>query len=145
MTWNYRAIKEISEGEEVYRVYEVYYDKDGQIDGWTQKPTYPQGETLDELRSSLIMMLRDVDNCPVLDMEELEKRFPGDKGEEGSSNQASPYPRCGAQTARWGSSCRSTYGSRIASHRAVGAWFLQTIGLRTLTFTSQSWRRCDCL
>lgn len=74
--WNYRAIKEVCEDETIYRVYEVYYDKNGQIEGWTAKPTYPQGETLDELRSSLIMMLRDVDQQPELDMEELRKRFP---------------------------------------------------------------------
>lgn len=86
MTWNYRAIKETCEGEEVYRVYEVYYDKEGEIEGWTAKPTYPQGETLDELRSGLIMMLRDVDQQSVLDMEELRQRFhePKRKGRGGA-------------------------------------------------------------
>jgi len=76
MTWNYRAITETSDGEIACRVHEVYYDKDGQVEGWTAKPTYPQGEGLKELRSNLIMMLRDVDFQPVLDMEELRKRFP---------------------------------------------------------------------
>ena len=81
MTWNYRAISEVIEGEVVCRVYEVYYDKERQINGWTAEPSYPQGETRDELRSNLIMMLRDVDFERALDMAELRERFPSDKGE----------------------------------------------------------------
>lgn len=83
MSWNYRAISEVIEGETVCRVYEVYYDKDGQVDSWTARPSYPQGETLNELRSNLIMMLRDVDFQRALDMAELRERFPAAHDEEG--------------------------------------------------------------
>jgi len=76
MTWNYRAIKETSEGETNYQVYECYYDHKGALEGWTEEPVYPQGETLAELREDLEAMLHDVESRPVLDMEELRKRFP---------------------------------------------------------------------
>lgn len=76
MSWNYRAIKQTIMDEDVYRIYEVYYDKDGQLNGWTQKPSYPQGETLEELQATLRMMLRDSRRFPVLVMEELRAQFP---------------------------------------------------------------------
>jgi hypothetical protein len=76
MTWNYRAIKETCEGEILYRVYECYYDEKGELEGWTENPICPQGETLTELMVELKMMLHDVGSRPALDMEELRKRFP---------------------------------------------------------------------
>lgn len=84
MAWNYRAISEVIEGETVCRVYEVYYDEGGEIDGWTAKPAYPQGESLNELRSNLIMMLRDVDFQRALDMADLRERFPDAGRAEGA-------------------------------------------------------------
>jgi len=74
MTWSYRAIKEICEGETVYRVYECYYDDKGELEGWTEEPVCVQGETLEELRADLSAMLHDVGSRPALDMEELRKR-----------------------------------------------------------------------
>jgi hypothetical protein len=76
MTWNYRAIKETCEGETVYQVHECYYDDKGELEGWSENPIYPQGETLEELRADLSEMLHDVGSRPALDMEELRKRFP---------------------------------------------------------------------
>jgi len=60
MTWNYRAIKETDHGEDIYRVYEVYYDKAGELNGWTEEPICPQGDTLEELRAELTTILVDV-------------------------------------------------------------------------------------
>lgn len=75
MTWNYRAVKQTVAGEEIYRIYEVYYTDDGGIEGWTAKPICPQGETLDDLVGDLKMMLHDTQKRPVLVMEELRKQF----------------------------------------------------------------------
>jgi len=76
MTWNYRAIKEICEGETVYQVHECYYNEKGELERWTENAICPQGETLEELRADLSAMLDDIGSRPALDMEELRKRFP---------------------------------------------------------------------
>ena len=76
MTWNYRAIKEIGLGEMVYQVHKCYYDDKGELQGWEERPSYAQGETLQELKADLTAMLDDIGLRPVLDMEELRKRFP---------------------------------------------------------------------
>jgi hypothetical protein len=76
MTWNYRAIKEICEGEIVYRVHECYYDDKGELADWSEDPVCAQGETLEELRADLSEMLDDTGLRPALDMEELRKRVP---------------------------------------------------------------------
>lgn len=57
MTWNYRIIKTHStycgESYQIYTVNEVYYDKQGKVDGHTSDGISPSGETLDELKSDL--------------------------------------------------------------------------------------------
>ena len=76
MTWNYQAIRETQHGETTYSIYEVYYNKAGEIENVTADPVHAQGETVEELRDDLTTMLHDVGKHPVLDMEELRKRFP---------------------------------------------------------------------
>ncbi len=60
MSWNYRLTKEdvYSPGagvETVYSIREVYYDKDGKVDGWTAEPVYPVGETWAEFQKSMAL------------------------------------------------------------------------------------------
>jgi hypothetical protein len=51
MTWSYRIVKRRGqEGPEAYAVYEVYYNDQGDITSMTTAPTFPAGETPDELR-----------------------------------------------------------------------------------------------
>lgn len=83
MTWNYRAIKEIDHDEELYRVHEVYYNKAGELDRWMVEPTCPQGETLEDLRAELAMILAYVRDHPALDMAELRARFPQEERHAG--------------------------------------------------------------
>jgi len=73
VSWSYRAVKIVEGDEEVWRVHEVFYDKKGRIDKWTVDPIYAQGDSLENLKADLSMMLRDVETGPVLYMEELER------------------------------------------------------------------------
>lgn len=50
MTWNYRVICRVHQGETFYAIHEVFYDKKGKPGSVTQEPSYPQGETKNELR-----------------------------------------------------------------------------------------------
>jgi hypothetical protein len=45
MTWNYRVMKRA----EHYAIYEVFYNEDGTIKGYSAEPVHPRGETPDEL------------------------------------------------------------------------------------------------
>ncbi len=47
MTWNYRVIRR---EDEIYAIHEVHYNKDGKPSGVTVEPSWPQGETLEELQ-----------------------------------------------------------------------------------------------
>ena len=71
-TWNYRVLRRIGgEGMTHYymfAVHEVYYDDLGFVDGWTEMPDAPFGDTLDELRADYRMMAEALE-LPVLDYE----------------------------------------------------------------------------
>lgn len=47
MNWNYRLMRVITETEETYSIHEVYYDGD-KISSWTESPSFPLGESLEE-------------------------------------------------------------------------------------------------
>ena len=53
--WNYRIIKkEILESEEkAYQIHEVYFDEQGNTEGWTESPISPFGATPEELREDI--------------------------------------------------------------------------------------------
>ena len=61
MTWNYRVLKSKDGGDDWYQIHEVYYDKEGNINGWAERGAIVCGNTLSELRSSLEMMLKSLD------------------------------------------------------------------------------------
>ncbi|MBM4055325.1 MAG: hypothetical protein FJ264_11805 [Planctomycetes bacterium] len=60
MTWNYRVIRKLIKetNECIYEIHEVYYDKNGQIEGWTKESVKPSGITLAELREDIRYFLR---------------------------------------------------------------------------------------
>lgn len=39
MSWNYRVVETEECGIKLYGLHEVYYDDDGKIKSWTQKPS----------------------------------------------------------------------------------------------------------
>ena len=55
MTWDYRVIKHIDEGEVSYQIHEVYYDEDQVIKSWTENSIKPYGETPEELKEDILM------------------------------------------------------------------------------------------
>ena len=65
MSWNYRVIctKYIESAEkhefegETYAIHTVYYDKDGNINGWCEIGAAPNGETIEELKHDIGLML----------------------------------------------------------------------------------------
>lgn len=75
MTWNYRVIKYDTNKDIVYRVHEVFYDKNKNIKGFTKEAVFPQGESLEELISDLQLMINDAKKHPVLSLKELNKKF----------------------------------------------------------------------
>jgi hypothetical protein len=71
-TWNHRAfLHRHPEWGDWYTIREAYYDKEGNVDGWTVEAIAPGGETIEELRTELQRMLKCLDQ-PVLDDVERE-------------------------------------------------------------------------
>lgn len=56
MSWNYRIIKRTYEDDDYYELHEVYYEEGNKF-SWTVDAICPYGETVEELRSNIDMML----------------------------------------------------------------------------------------
>ena len=74
-TWEYRVVERVAShpniGEVVWHeVIEVYYDDDGKLDATSDK-IYPAGDTVDDLREDLELMLTAISK-PVISHEELD-------------------------------------------------------------------------
>ncbi len=61
MSWNYRLIHRDSQ----YAVHEVFYREDGTVEGWTEEPVFPSGDSLEEAMADLANYARAFDE-PVL-------------------------------------------------------------------------------
>ena len=64
MHWRYRVLRSKANVDR-YGVHEVYHLEDGEI-SWTKDPVHPAGDTPEELREELNMMLAALDE-PVLE------------------------------------------------------------------------------
>jgi hypothetical protein len=53
MSWDYRVIRTEGEAGARYAIYEVYYDDEDRPEARTGHPSYPAGETLEELQEDL--------------------------------------------------------------------------------------------
>jgi len=60
--WDHRVIMG-DEGE--YKIHEVYYNDDNEICGITENPVHPQGDTVEDLKVALKLMLTAFDE-PIL-------------------------------------------------------------------------------
>lgn len=68
MTWNYRVIRSVdAEGEPLYSVHEVYYDKDGKPDSWTCDPVFLSAESVQQLIKDVVWILKSLTE-PVLEV-----------------------------------------------------------------------------
>ena len=65
MTWNYRVVHRVINDEDVYAIYEAYYEGDQPI-SITEESVNPQGETLEELKGDFKYYLRALEQ-PVLE------------------------------------------------------------------------------
>lgn len=68
MTWNYRVVFDRG----TYSIYEIYYDKAGNIEFFTQDSVAPGGDSIKELKQDLEWMLKTIKQ-PVLKLTELDK------------------------------------------------------------------------
>ena len=56
MSWNYRVLKHVAEGEEGYQIHEVYYNEDGSIKACTEEAATCFGGTEEELKEAFKLM-----------------------------------------------------------------------------------------
>jgi len=61
MGWNHRVMKHKDGEDDFFQIHEVYYDKNGKVDGYTANGTSAGGNSLDELRSELQRMIDSLD------------------------------------------------------------------------------------
>lgn len=59
MSWNYRIFKRKRDRVTTYELYETYYDKDGNPNGWSEEPEYGDHDSADDLIEDLAFMLKD--------------------------------------------------------------------------------------
>lgn len=79
MSWNYRIIKRTTTSpagyvEDYYAIYEVYYNREGDIRAWSAQPLSPHGTSIQELRRDFELM-RGAFYKPALDYDKLEKEI----------------------------------------------------------------------
>ena len=67
MLWDYRVIKRMSRGQEVYVIHEVGFNENGEMDSITRDPVYPAAESAEELRTVLQGMLEAIDK-PIIQL-----------------------------------------------------------------------------
>jgi len=68
MGWNYRVMRHKSaQGQVWFGIHEAYYNDEGEVTAWTDEPSQPCGETMEELKNDLGRMLRATD-YPVIDV-----------------------------------------------------------------------------
>lgn len=73
MTWNYRIIHHDKSDYPDFAIHEVFYDKDGKVESWTEHPIDVSGESNAEIVRVLKMMLKDVSKYPVLVESQIEE------------------------------------------------------------------------
>ena len=68
MGWNYRMTRHNTSWGTSYEIREIYYDKQGKVQSWTQYPIAAFGETEEELAHCLAQMASAIGE-PVLDLD----------------------------------------------------------------------------
>ena len=65
--WNNRIVKHEKDGIIWCSVHEVFYNENGGIVGYTDKPITIVGETVEDVKSQLDMIIRDIEKHEVID------------------------------------------------------------------------------
>jgi len=56
--WNYRIMKRKNDqGQCVFGIYEVFYDDDGKLKGWTENSLTPVCESEDDVKAEMKIMM----------------------------------------------------------------------------------------
>jgi hypothetical protein len=55
--WNYRVIRKSRDDAVSYEIHEVYCNEKDEIEGWTEEPMLPTGETCAELRNDVFYFM----------------------------------------------------------------------------------------
>jgi len=69
--WNYRIMKNSING---LGIYEVYYNEDGSIQGFSRNFVSPRGDSLKELKAELLLYVKALKKT-ILDYDQLTKQF----------------------------------------------------------------------
>ena len=73
MSWNHRIVKRSytnPKWDDTYSIHEAHYDEDGPAHSITEEAIVPSGETPEELKEELEMMLKAFDE-PILNYEDF--------------------------------------------------------------------------
>jgi hypothetical protein len=65
MKWGYRLLKTKDGDNDFYQIHEVYYDKDGKVDGYTANAVTVGGHSKAEVRWVLEQMLEALNKEPI--------------------------------------------------------------------------------
>lgn len=77
MSWNHRVIRRFypnthMDDSMLYEIYEVYYDKEGKIEGLTEEPIKIREETVDDLRKTIERLTKCLEQ-PTIDYDTLQE------------------------------------------------------------------------
>ena len=77
MSWNHRVVRRFypnthMDDSMLYEIYEVYYDKDGKINGLTEEPIRISEETVDDLRKTVERLTKCLES-PIIDYDTLQE------------------------------------------------------------------------
>ena len=69
-TWHYQLMrhKNTISGNDYYAIHEYYPLEDG--DGWTERPVFIDGDSVEEVKNVLMMMLEDIQKHGVKDYDD---------------------------------------------------------------------------
>jgi len=67
MMWNNRIVKHEKDDTTWHSVHEVFYDENGGINGYTEDPITILGETAEDIKSQLEMIMKDIEKHEVID------------------------------------------------------------------------------
>lgn len=65
MSWGYRLLKTKDGDDDFYQIHEVYYNKDGKVDGWTVNAVTVGGHSKAEVKWALEQMLEALNKEPI--------------------------------------------------------------------------------
>lgn len=77
MSWNHRVVRRFypnthMDDSMLYEIYEVYYDKEGRIEGLTEEPIKIREESVDDLRKTIERLTKCLEQ-PIIDYDTLQE------------------------------------------------------------------------